>query len=213
MFGQNIFKFHKTNFIENITISEEIPTDLLLYEHLNYFDKDGYKLTTLERSIHNYFEIPVNYFSVCDTWIQQNDRQHICLDHNLIYHRYSYEGKARLQIEKLCSKRPELRKLLAIKNKYGITFSVDYIDDNNYFELINIEYDSRNYDEIHVAASKLSTLILNTDFNQLATELIDEKNKWYKLNQYDQNNYKAKKIGISKAFENKKAVSGRLVSI
>jgi hypothetical protein len=216
MLGQTIFKFHKSNFRENISFKDPIPNDLLLFEHLNYFDRDGYELTVLERSIHNHFGIPLghclNHTSVCDNWVYQTHECSIVLDHSLISHRYSYEGEARKQIEILCHKRPELKKLLAIKSKYGIDFSFDYIDENNCFELIHIEYDSYNYDDIHNAAIKLSSIIMNTDFKQLAFSLIDEKEKWEKLNSDDQSNYKAKRFGFKRAFNNQKAISGRLVS-
>jgi hypothetical protein len=216
MLGQDIFKFQKTNFREEISIKDEIPVDLLLYEHLDYFDRDGYELTVLERSIHNHFEIPLgyclNHVSVCERWVHQTNKCSVALDHSLISHRFSYEGNARKQIEELCKKRPELRKLLAIKPKWGIDFSVDFIDPQNCFELVHIEHDSYKYEEIHTAASKLSSLIMNTDFKQLASVLIDEKHKWESLNSDDQSDYKAKKFGFKRAFNNQKAISGRLVS-
>jgi len=216
MLGHDIFKFQKTNFKEEISIKDEIPNDLLLYEHLDYFDRDGYELTVLERSIHNHFEIPLgyclNHISVCERWVHQTNKCSIVLDHSLLSHRYSYEGKARTQIEGLCKKRPELRKLLAIKPKWGIDFSVDFIDENNCFELVHIEHDAYKYEEIHAAAGKLSSLIMNTDFKQLALKMIDEQEKWSKLNSDDQSDYKAKAFGFKRAFNTQKAISGRLVS-
>jgi hypothetical protein len=216
MYGKEIFKFQKTVFNENISIKDPMPEDLLLHEHLDYFDRDGYELTVLERSIHNHFGIKLghclNHTSVCDRWVHQLHKCSVVLDHSLISHRYSYEGEARKQIESLCKKRPELRKLLAIKPKWGIDFSVDFIDTENCFELAHIEHDSYKYEEIHIAASKLSSLIMNTDFIQLAMSLIDEKDKWEQLNSDDQSDYKAKKFGFRRAFNNQKAISGRLVS-
>ncbi len=216
MLGKNIFKFHSIDFRKIITFTEEIPEDLLMNEHFSYFDNDGYKLTGLERSIHSYFNIPLshslNHISVCENWAYQINRCSIVLDHSLISHRFSYEGKARSQIEKLCKKRPELIKLLAIKPKYGIDFSVDYIDASNCFELVHIEYDSYKYDDIYIAASKMMLLVTSTDFKQLAMSLIDEKDKWEKLNSNDQSDYKARKFGFKRAFSLEKAISGRLVS-
>ena len=217
MLGQDIFKFQKTNFREEISIKDEIPSDLLLYEHLDYFDRDGYELTVLERSIHNHFGITLghclNHVSVCERWVHQTNKCSIVLDHSLISHRFSYEGKARKQIEELCKKRPELRKLLAIKPKWGLDFSVDYIDENNCFELVHIEYDSYEYDEIHTAASKLSSLIMNTDYKQLSLILINNKNKWSNLDSNNQSNYKSGIFGFgNKAFSLQKTISDRLVS-
>lgn len=216
MRGQDIFKFQKINFREDLSIKDKIPEDLLLHEHLNYFDRDGYELTVLERSIHNHFQIPLghclNHVSVCERWVHQLHKCSVALDHSLISHRYSYEGEARKQIDSLCKIRPELRKLLAIKPKWGIDFSVDYIDTNNCFELVHIECDSYKYEEIHLMITKLMALITSTDFTQLAMSLIDEKDKWEKLNSDDQSDYKAKKFGFKRAFNNQKAVSGRLVS-
>lgn len=217
MLGSDIFKFQKTNFREDISIKDEIPDDLLLYEHFDYFDRDGYELTVLERSIHNHFKIPLNsclnHISVCDRWVHQTKECAIVLDHSLISHRFSYEDKSRDQIEKLCKKRPELRKLLAIKPKWGVDFSVDFIDNNNCFELVHIEYDAYNYSDIHLAASKLSSLIMNTDFKQLASTLMDEQDKWSKLNSDDQSDYKARRFGFKRAFSLEKTMSGRMMSI
>ena len=109
--------------------------------NLNFFDKDGYELTELEQKYAIYSGIDLsekhNKHTAAHYWWYKDEtlsEQGCVLDHSMIITRYRFEGEARKELERLVSKRPILNKLLSIRSKYGIDFSLDYVTEKEYMK-------------------------------------------------------------------------------
>ena len=82
------------------------------------------------------------------------------LDHSLINTRWAYGGGARDQIKEHSEDNPLLIKLLDIKPKWGLDFSLDWVDNDTCFELFHIELDRFDRDELVEYKEKAEEIIL-----------------------------------------------------
>ena len=128
----------------------------------------------------------------------------ITTDGNFI-HLSPSEIVARQQIQDVCNgSRPILQKLLNIKPKYGIDFSLDYVTHDVVMEVIHIEQDFDNIEEAESAKERLEHIINNTDWYEGAMRLYQRKHEWENLSSDDHSDYKAQFFGWERAFDNKK---------
>ena len=111
------------------------------------------------------------------------------------------------QIEQVCQNRPILQKLLNIKPKWGIDFSLDYVTHEVVMEVIHIEQDFDNLEEAYDAKERLEKIIDNTDWYDGAISLWQRKEEWENLSSDDHSDYKAQFFGWERAFDNKKVFS------
>lgn len=193
------------------------PIDKILLETLKFkdFDKDGYEVPTpLEYLHYEAQNVELNreiqfHIAPASLWFydQEESEQGLVLDHCMILTRWAFAGEARKQIFEVSQKRPILNKLLNIKPKWGIDFSLDWISHDICIEVIHIEQDFYNIDDATSAKQNLESIIENTDWKQGAKDLIRDKNKWKDLGSDDQSDYKARHFGINRAFDNKKVFS------
>lgn len=202
-------------FIEKLEISKPIDSTKLKYLKLTDFDKDGYEVSNpIEKEFYEtnsiwIYENIQNHIAPVRTWyndIEESEKECI-LDHSMLLMRYAYVGEARDQLEKCLSKRPILNKLLKIKPKWGIDFSLDWVDIVDCFEIIHIEQDFFSYEEAIFHKEKIEELIESTDWVDAAKSLMKKKDEWIYLSSDDHSDYKAKFFGLSRAFNNKKVHS------
>lgn len=121
--------------------------------------------------------------------------------------RYAFAGDAREQLEEVKKNRPILQKLLNIKPKWGIDFSLDYVTHNIVMEVIHIEQDFDNVNEAMSAKERLEKIIDNTDWYDGAMRLYQRKDEWANLSSDDHSDYKAQFFGWARAFDNRKVFS------
>jgi len=207
-----ILKKTKNDFENRPFISTLIPTQFLYNYSLDDFDKDGYEVPNpLERAYYEAEGIDLNnkiqyHVAPVQEWYydEEQSRDGLILDHCMLLTRYSFVGAARRQIEDAARDRPILQKLLNIKPKWGIDFSLDYITKDVCMEVIHIEQDFTNLEEAIEAKEKLENIIETTDWEQGAQNLIKHKSEWEHLSSDDHSDYKAQFFGWHRAFDNKK---------
>lgn len=192
----------------------ETPIARQLVETLKFkdFDKDGYEIPTpLEHMHYEINGVTLNrdiqfHIAPVQEWYKDLDdaEEGLVLDHCMLLTRYAFAGEARKQIEEVSKQRPILQKLLNIKPKWGIDFSLDYVTHDIVMEVIHIEQDFDTVEEAQKAKMKLETIIENTDWELGVRQLIERKSEWENLSSDDHSDYKAQFFGWHRAFDNKK---------
>ncbi len=147
---------HLVNLQPNFTNDPYLtkPIQRTLVETLPFkdFDKDGYEVPTpLEHLHYEANGIELNreiqfHIAPVQEWYQDTEQSENGLELNtfILLTRYAFDGEAREQIEEVCVNRPILQKLLNIKPKWGIDFSLDYVTHDIVMEVIHIEQDFEN---------------------------------------------------------------------
>ena len=203
-------KFDPSPFLTN-----PIPYLSLETEPFRHFDKDGYEVpTTLERMFYEAQGIELNneiqyHVAPVQEWFTDTEasERFLVLDHCMLLTRYALANEAREQVEHAVQNRPILNKLLGIKPKWGIDFSLDYIDHDIVMEVIHIEQDFDNIEEAIDAKERLEHIIENTDWYDGAASLWRKKDEWMNLSSDDHSDYKAQYFGWHRAFDNRKVFS------
>ena len=121
------------------------------------------------------------------------------VNHAVMFERKGYSGDALQQLEAWAEMRPQFHKLVAMKPKWGLDFSIDYCDRNgNVFELLHWEYDGFEFNEIEDKKAKMEEFLLNQDWDERAVEMLKRKEEWHKLGFFEQSEWKTKFFGIDK---------------
>ena len=171
---------------------------------VHLFDQNGYDLTPIEilysevnaggHSQHrNAAHIALKY----DWFTQPVKTQGAVINHALIFERKGYQGEALAQLESWALKLPLLYKVVRLKPKWGLDFSMDWADcAGNVFEIFHYEFDSFDYEEIADLKLKLEHKFLNTDWEAAAQELLRRKSEWHHLGFFEQSDYKCAFFGL-----------------
>jgi hypothetical protein len=199
-------------FNEEPYLTTAIPQTIVDSYSLKDFDKDGYEVPApLERAFYDRAGIKLNHeiqyhiAPVTPWYIDKEDSEKgLVLDHCMLLTRYAFAGDAREQLVAASEERPILQKLLNIKPKWGVDFSLDYVSKDIVMEVIHIEQDFDNLQEAQKAKMKLETIIECTDWELGVQQLIERKSEWENLSSDDHSDYKAQFFGWHRAFDNKK---------
>lgn len=214
-----IVKMHlqKTNaeFDSSPYLTTFLSTELVNTLSLKYFDKDGYEVPAeLERAYYTAQGITLDniiqyHVAPVQEWYAdlENSEAGLVLDHCMLLTRYEFAGAARHQLELAAERRPILNKLLGIRRKWGIDFSLDWVDHNGCMEVIHIEQDFDDYDMACDAKQRLEQIIESTDWTQGVRDLISCKSAWDHLSSDDHSDFKAQFFGWHRAFDNRKVIS------
>jgi hypothetical protein len=202
-------------FTDNPYLTTPIQRHLVETLPFKDFDKDGYEVPTPLEHLHyeangvelnreiQYHIAPVQEWY----WDTESSEHGLVLDHCMLLTRYAFAGEAREQIIEVSKNRPILQKLLNIKPKWGIDFSLDYVTHNIVMEVIHIEQDFDTLEEAYRAKERLENIIDTTDWYDGAMQLWQRKDEWINLSSDDHSNYKAQFFGWERAFDNKKVFS------
>lgn len=168
------------------------------------FDQNGYDLTPIEilysefnqgdHSVHrNTTHVALKY-----DWFTQPVRTHgAVLNHALLFERKAYEGDALAQLQAWAVEMPLLYKVIRLRPKWGLDFSMDWADHaGNVFEILHYEFDSFDYAEITEVKRNLEHKFLNTDWEAAAQELLRRKSEWHHLGFFEQSDYKCAFFGL-----------------
>jgi hypothetical protein len=181
-----------------IDAAEPLP-----YRTPDLFDQNGYDLCYTER-LYAYYndtnEQPHRTHRVAlrKNWFEQDYKNEgAVLNHALLFERKGYTGAAREQLTQWAKKYPAYYRLLNIKPKWGLDFSIDYYDSQgNTLELLHWEYDGFDYNDINDTKLKMEPILKSIDWDDGAKQLIKKKDEWYHLDFFKQSDYKCNYFGI-----------------
>ena len=119
------------------------------------------------------------------------------LNHSLLFERKAYSGEALEQLKRWADKLPIFHKVIAMRPKWGLDFSIDYVDqDGNAFEVLHWEYDGFDFDEVNEVKLKIEPILASIDYDDAAQELLNLKDQWHSLDFFGQSDWKCKFFGI-----------------
>ena len=175
-------------------------------EAVEFFDQNGYDLTKLEQlyavangantTRHRNSE----HITLRQTWFEDDSPEsgpHI--NHAVMFERKGYSGEALQQLTTWAGYRPQFHKLIAMRPKWGLDFSIDYADrDGNVFELLHWEYDGFEHDEIQNKKIRMEEFLVNQDWTDRAKTMLARKDEWHGLGFFEQSEWKTRFFGIDK---------------
>ena len=175
-------------------------------DSVSLFDQNGYDLTKLEQLYavangrYTTKHRDKEHITLRQTWFTDSDQQdgpHI--NHAVMFERKGFSSHALDQLTSWAKAEPHLYKLVAMKPKWGLDFSIDYCDkEGNVFELLHWEYDGFDYEEIAEKKQKMEEFLLKQDWNDRAKTMLERKDEWYPLAFFEQSEWKTKFFGIEK---------------
>ena len=120
-----------------------------------------------------------------------------CLNHSLFLERRGFADKALEQLKEWAVWNTQMYKLINLKPKWGIDFSIDYTDkEGNAIEVIHYEHDEFSLDAIEERRNEVEGKFLNTDWNDFAIEILKRKDEWINLDLFAQGDWKCAYLGI-----------------
>lgn len=175
-----------------------IPT----FEDLDLFDQNGYDLTVLEQHFMstNVQSHRSHRHALKRTWFFQPLKLvGAVLNHSLLFERKAYAGPAKEQLEYWSKQLPLVHKVLSIRPKWGLDFSMDYVDNQgNAFEVLHWEYDGFDYEEIQRVKEYIEPILLGIDWDAAGREILEHKDQWHHLDFFEQSDWKCQYFGIPK---------------
>lgn len=186
----------------NLTISDKLTCDRLCLDlhcsDFRYYDKDGFELNRAEQKYYSIMGYKLgqclNHTTFTKDWYTSQDPD-LIIDHSLILYRCNYSGDARRQLECLKKTVPQASLLLNTVPKWGFDFALDSVDsDGNIFEVLHIEFDSKNFthfqDELNTIQERIDTI----DWHDAARTVSLNRAQWQSLTGFAQNDWKSKYI-------------------
>jgi hypothetical protein len=177
------------------------PVEKILYqptaEDVALFDQNGYDLTDLEKHYaYSNWSKPKQHrehrVALKQPWFTQDHRiEGAVLNHSLLFERKAYTGAALEQLQYWAQELPLLHKIISMRPKWGLDFSMDYADRaGNVFELLHWEYDGFDYEEICAVKEFIEPKILAINWDDAARDLIKYKDSWHHLDFFAQSAWK-----------------------
>jgi hypothetical protein len=167
------------------------------------FDQNGYDLCPLEQLYAKENDVPLvvhrseKHLTLQQPWFSQEEKLSGCvLNHSMIFERKGYTGTALQQLDEWIKLNPLIQKVKHIEPKWGIDFSLDYVDEKECFEVLHFEYDGFSVQEVLDVKQMFENKINKLDFDKVVKDLIDKKEEWINLEFFEQSEWKCKYFGI-----------------
>jgi hypothetical protein len=193
-------QFNTGGYWYNPILTSDIPGA----KSLELFDQNGYDLTMLEReyaivNMTNTESHRSHRTAIKQPWfVQIFKSEGAILNHSLLFERKGYAGAALEQLSVWAQTTPRLHQLVALRPKWGLDFSMDYVDRNgNVFEVLHWEYDGFDLDEIQNIKIQVEPVLLNIDWDDAAEQMLSRKAEWHHLDFFTQSAWKCKYFGIT----------------
>ncbi len=172
---------------------------------LALFDQNGYDLTDLEQC---YAEVNCalakahreHRRALKLPWFTQPERvEGAVLNHSLLFERKGYSGEALEQLEQWAQANPLVYKIIRMRPKWGLDFSMDYVDRaGNVFEVLHWEYDGFDFEEVETRKQQLEPKLAAIDWDDAAASILKLKDQWHHLDFFAQSDWKCNYFGIVK---------------
>jgi hypothetical protein len=183
------------------------PVEKLVYlpttEDLDLFDQNGYDLTPLEQhfAYSNYAKPKKHREHIRalkkDWFVQNNKIEGAVLNHSLLFERKGYTGDALKELQLWAKGLPLIHKIIALRPKWGLDFSMDYVDcAGNALEVLHWEYDSFDYEEVQVRKLQVQAKLANIDWDDAGEQILKQKDQWHHLDFFEQSRWKCDYFGI-----------------
>lgn len=167
---------------------------------VDLFDQNGYDLTVIEQHFagSNAKKHREHRYSLKQKWFIQDAKiEGAVLNHSLIFERKGYTGEALKELKLWARDLPLLHKIIAIRPKWGLDFSIDYVDrSGNAFEILHWEFDGFDYKEIQDTKIYMEPKLLAIDWEDAGRRLLEHKDQWHDLDFFAQSAWKCNYFGI-----------------
>jgi hypothetical protein len=202
------FEFDSNGYWSKPIDTRKVPITHECYHMIALFDQNGYDLTELEKhyaSVNDteFFNHRKHRFSIKKPWYHQIPEafKGPVINHCYLFERKGYNGAALRQLQSWAANNPLFYKIIGIRPKWGIDFSMDYVGRDTKgnmiaCELFHYEYDCFSYEEAEAARKKVEVVIESTDWNKAAEELLARKAEWESLSFFEQSNWKCAFFGL-----------------
>lgn len=185
------------------------PLEKILFipiaDDVSLFDQNGYDLTVLEQHFAISNDVrPLEHrkhkMAIKQPWfIQDYEIEGPVLNHSLLLERKAYAGPALDLLKHWAKELPLIYKVISMRPKWGLDFSMDYVDrQGNAFEILHWEWDSFDYDEIENVRSIIEPVLLSVDWNDAGNKILEKKSEWHHLDFFGQSDWKCNYFGIPK---------------
>ena len=172
-------------------------------EDLALFDQNGYDLTVLEQHFaYGNWTKPKKHRehirAIKQDWFTEIERQEGAhLNHSLLFERKAYAGAALEELKFWARTNPLVNKLIALRPKWGLDFSMDYVDRaGNAFEVLHWEYDGFDFEEVQVRKLQVQAKLATIDWDDAAQQILEHKDKWHHLDFFEQSHWKCDYFNI-----------------
>lgn len=197
----------KNNFNPNpyYTLPIDLDESIDLKRTVDTFDQNGFDLTDLEILYAKKMDLQIKkvrhtHFVLKDDWFTAEPTDRGChINHAVIFERKGFADAAKEQMVELADRCPLIHKVLQIKPKWGLDFSVDYADSQgNVFEVLHWEWDTFDFEEIQQKKKQMDIFLLSQNWDKMARQLLEKKAEWHNLGFFEQSAYKTDFFGIEK---------------
>jgi len=168
------------------------------------FDQNGYRLTLLEQEYSHANNQPYTLHadekSLRKVWMKHRngtitEGPHI--NHAFLFERKGYSGLALEQLGEFAKGNNLIHKLINYKGKWGVDFSVDYVDSlGNSMEILHFEYDSYTIGEIQEIKGRVEEKVVSIDWDLAAELVLERKHEWIELEFFEQSKWKTDFFGL-----------------
>ena len=170
---------------------------------LDLFDQNGYDLTELEKHFASSNMAGADSHRCHRTalkqpWFTQGTTiEGAHLNHSLLFERKGYANEALAQLKHWANKLPLVHKVISLRPKWGLDFSIDWVDrQGNAFEILHWEYDGFDYDEVQVRKLQVQAKLSSINWDDAAEQILKHKDKWHHLDFFEQSHWKCDYFGI-----------------
>ena len=184
----------------------EVPLDskkALAFADTNVFDQNGYDLCSVEslyadKNATHSERVRNHRHALRQSWMTQNYRREgAVLNHANLFERKGYTGRALEQLKTWTDIYPIYYRLINIRPKWGLDFSMDYYDSQGRtFEVLHWEYDCFDLSEAQEVKNQMDEKLLSIDWQDAAEAIWNKKDEWFHLDFFKQSDYKCGYFGI-----------------